>query len=229
MVLAEFQDAAGNVAASFQQEPIWPTAKWRQGSVWRDPHNFILPPMLRPGDYRLVIALVTSEQNRLEVNGEEQLLLGNVTTIDRPRVFEPPVPEIELDVVFGQQARLVGLDLPQVQVKAGEILPLTLYWQALVPLDRSWTVFVHLINSEGNIVSQQDQIPGHGQFPTTGWVSNEYLVDPYNLSIPADTLPGNEVYKLRIGLYDANDFTHLPIIETGKDYIILEKWPISIK
>jgi hypothetical protein len=192
-----------------------------------------LPPALEPGDYRLVIGLVTPEQDRLEVNGGRQLLLGHITTIDRPHVFEPPLPEIELDVLFGQQARLVGLDLPQSQIEAGETLPLTLYWQAVAPLDRNWTVFVHLINSEGSIVSQQDQVPGQGQFPTTGWVAPEYLVDPYNLPIPADAPPGDETYTLRIGLYDANDFSRLPVIEAGqataRDYIVLEKWPISIK
>jgi hypothetical protein len=231
-IVMELQDGAGNVAASFEQGPIWPTGQWREGSIWRDPHDFILPPALRPGDYRLVVGLVTPEQNWLKVNGDQQLRLGSVTTIDRPHVFEPPAPEIELDVVFGQQARLVGLDLPQTQVKAGETLPLTLYWQAVAPLERNWTVFVHLVNSEGEIVSQQDQMPGQGQFPTMGWTPSEYLVDGYNLPIPAQTLPGDEAYKLRIGLYDANDSSRLPVTEAGEaiqEYIVLENWPISIR
>jgi hypothetical protein len=81
-------------------------------------------------------------------------------------------------------------------------------------------------------VSQQDQIPGAGQFPTTGWVANEYLVDSYQLPIPMDNSAGNKTYQLRIGLYDANDFTRLPVIEAGQimnEYIVLENWPISVE
>ena len=88
--------------------------------------------------------------------------------------------KIELTVSFNDQARLAGLDLPQTQVKAGEGLDLTLYWQATTTLDKSWTVFVHLLDDDGQIVSQQDQIPGGGQFPTTGWLPDEYLTDAYN-------------------------------------------------
>ena len=87
-------------------------------------------------------------------------------------------------------------------------------------------------DSEGQIIGQQDQIPGAGQFPTTGWIPNEYLVDSYNLFIPPDTPPGEGIYHLRIGLYDSNDFSRLPVIEAGEiidDHITLESWPISVE
>jgi len=125
---------------------------------------------------------------------------------------------------------LIGLDLPHTQIKAGEPLPLTLHWQAVTMFDRNWTVFVHLLNEAGQFAGQQDQIPGGGQLPTTGWLPNEYITDSYNLLIPADTPPGQ--YRLEIGLYDANDFSRLPVVEQGEiinDHIILENWPISVE
>jgi hypothetical protein len=231
-LFVELRDTAGQPAASYQQALLWPTTEWPQGFLLRDPHDLILPPTLAPGDYQLIIGLVTSEQVRLEASGTDQLELTTVTTIDRPHLFQAPDPEIDLSVIFGQQARLVGLDLPQSELKAGDSLSLTLYWQALAPLDKNWKVFVHLINPEGNIVTQQDQIPGSGQFPTTGWVPNEYLIDNYNLIIPSDVSPGEAIYKLRIGFYDANDFSHLPVMEAGRavsEYITLEDWPISVE
>jgi len=119
-------------------------------------------------------------------------------------------------------------------VKAGEPLPLTLYWQAIAPFDKNWTVFVHLTDSEGHIVSQQDQIPGGGQFPTTSWLPDEFLVDAYNIYIPPDTPPGDEAYLLEIGLYDAaaSDFARLHVTappEAINDHIVLDRWPITIK
>jgi hypothetical protein len=231
-ILIELRDKAGQTVASYQETPIWPATEWRAGSILRDPHDLILPPTLRPDEYHLLISLITPEQSKLKVNGADQLELTVITTIDRPHVFEAPDPAIDLNIIFGQQAKLIGMDLPRSQLKAGETLPLTLYWQALAPLDKNWTVFIHLINQEGHIITQQDQIPGAGQFPTTGWVPNEYLVDPYHLAVPADAAPGSDIYKLRIGLYDDNDFSHMPVTEAGKtpnDYIVLESWPISIE
>ncbi len=191
-----------------------------------------LPPNLAPGEYQLAVSLLTPEDERLAVNGTDRLLLSNITTIDRPHVFDAPSPEFDLGVNFGEQARLIGVDLPKMQVKAGETVNLTLYWQAVSSLDKSWTVFVHLTDGEGQIIGQQDQIPGGGQFPTTGWIPNEYLVDSYNLLIPPDTPPGDDAYRLRIGMYDATDFSRLPVIDAGEiiaDHITIESWPISVE
>jgi hypothetical protein len=230
-VSVRLQDAGGQIVAGHNQPPIWPAANWERGTLLRDPQDVALPPTLPPGQYRVEVSLLTPEQVPLKVNGSDRLLLTTVTTVDRPHVFEPPTPDIPLGVSFGDQARLIGLDLPHTQVKAGDHLPLTLYWQALDTFDKSWTVFVHLIDREGQIISQQDQIPGGGQFPTTGWLPDEYLVDAYNLVIPADTPPG-QAYHLEIGLYDPNQPSRLPVVEAGQvvnDHLLLESWPISVE
>jgi hypothetical protein len=226
------QDQAGETVVTQQQAPLWPTTEWRRGTLLRDPYQLTLPPTLSPASYQLSVALLAQDGSRLRVNGGDQLDLAQITTIDRPHNFEAPQPQIKLEATFGQQARLVGLDLPQTQLKAGEVLPLTLYWQALAPFDRSWKVFVHLTDQAGNIIGQQDQIPGSGEFPTTGWVPNEYLVDHYNLPVPAEAPPGHQAYQLNIGLYDANDFSRLPVSEKGVvtgDHVVLKSWPISIE
>jgi 4-amino-4-deoxy-L-arabinose transferase-like glycosyltransferase len=231
-VSIRLQDETGQPVVQHEQAPIWPATEWQRGTILRDPHDIALPPTLTPGEYELVVALITPEGTRLTVAGDDHLRLTGVHIIDRLHNFEAPEPQLSLSAIFGDQAKLIGLDLPQTRVQAGDTLPLTLYWQALAPFDKSWTVFVHLLDEDNHIVGQQDQIPGSGQFPTTGWLPNEYLIDPYNLSIPADTPPGDDAYRLEIGLYDANDFTRLPVIEDGEstnNYIILERWPISIE
>ena len=65
-------------------------------------------------------------------------------------------------------------------------------------------------------------------------VPNEYLVDNYNLLIPADAPSGGQPYQIKIGLYDANaiDFSRLPILEAGEiisDHFTLESWPIFVE
>jgi hypothetical protein len=230
LVGIELKDATGQPGVSYQQEPGWPASEWRQGSILRDPHDVALPPVLVPGQYQLEVSLATPKQGPLTVNGAEQLMLTTVTTIDRPHVFDAPSPQNDLDVNFGDKARLIGLDLPQTHVQPDEPVKLTLYWQAIAQFDKSRTVFVHFTDSEGRLVAQQDQIPGGGQFPTTGWLPGEYLVDSYTLHLPADISSGQ--YWLKIGLYDANDFSRLPVLESEEiisDHTTLDGWPIFVE
>ncbi len=248
-ILVELRDETGQSYLSYQQAPIWPSTEWQTGTILRDPHDVALPPTLTPADYQLFISLLSSEgslltpqYHRLKVNSlspnllgpkpEEELLLTTITTIDRSHNFESPAPQNELAFNFNNQAKLMGLDLPQTQVSPGDSINLTLHWHALATLDRSWTVFIHLTDTSGQIVSQADQIPGGGQFPTTGWLPNEFLADHYNLPIPADTPAGMGPYHLNIGLYDANNFTRLPLVEANEiidDHAVLESWPISVE
>jgi hypothetical protein len=230
IVSIQLKEETGQPVVIHEQHPIRPTTDWSSGTLLRDPHDILLPPTLPPGQYRLVVGLLTPEQTLLNVAGEEQFDLTTVTTIDRPHNFEPPEPQIDQTVNFSDQLRLMGLDMPQQPIPAGAELPLTLHWQAIATPGKSWTVFVHLINETGDIVAQQDQIPGDGQYPTTGWLPDEYVADNYNLLIPANTPPGE--YLLEIGLYDKNDFSRLPVTENGKivnDHIVLESWPISVE
>jgi len=231
-VFVELRDSAGQQTVWYERPPRWPSPEWETGDSLRDPHDVPLPPTLPPGKYDLAVGLLNSEQSRLEVDGQDHVTLTPITTVDRPHNFESPSPQIPLTVNFSDRASLVGLDLPHMQINAGEMLPLTLHWQAIQTFDKNWTVFVHLVDDEGKIVSQQDQVPGAGQYPTTGWVPGEYLLDGYNLLIPPDTPPGRNAYWLEIGLYDANDFSRLPVTEAGEflnNHILLDSWPISVQ
>lgn len=203
-------------AVRAESPPIWAASAWRQGTLLRDPHAVRLPPDLPPGRYELLAG-----------PDGDLATLTHLTTIDRPRSFQPPAPQIPLKVNFGDKAELVGVDLPRRELQAGERLSLTLYWQATGRFEKSRTVFVHALDEAGRIAAQEDRLPGGGQFPTTGWLPGEYLTDTYQILLPA----AGE-YRLAIGLYDANDFSRLPVLAGGEpvsDHILLEEWPIIVR
>ena len=86
---------------------------------------------------------------------------------------------------------------------AGTTLPVTLTWQAVGDLTgQQLTAFVHLLNSEGRVVAQEDHVPQRGERPTSGWLPGEVVADRYDLSLRADLTPGT--YVLEIGLYWAD-------------------------
>jgi mannosyltransferase len=85
----------------------------------------------------------------------------------------------------------------------GDIVQVQLVWQPDSDIARGYKVFLHLIDSNGNLVAQRDSDPGGGSRPTTSWQAEERINDNYGLSLPGDILPG--MYILRLGLYDAQE------------------------
>jgi hypothetical protein len=101
---------------------------------------------------------------------------------------------------------------------------LVLYWQALETFDQPYTVFAHLVDADDHILGQRDQVPGDGEFPTTSWVSGEYLTDAYAIPVHSDTPSGE--YWLEIGFYDPLDGTRLTVADADDqpfgDRLLLE-------
>ena len=121
-----------------------------------------------------------------------------------PIVLQPPRPT---DVTFGDRFRLLGHDAPGT-AQPGQPLPLTLAWQAVAPDSRDYAVFVHLLNSAGELVAQADGPPQGGAYPTSIWVAGEQVADARALALPGDLPPG--AYTLFAGLYDPVSGTRLP-------------------
>lgn len=212
VVFAQLQDETGQPVALSETPPIYPSDRWSDGAVLRDPHEISLPATLPPGTYRLAVGLLRPDGSRLPVAGDDQVVLASVETTQRLHDFSPPSPQHLLDARFGDRARLAGYDLRGgVDAHPGESLTLVLYWQALETFDRPYTVFAHLVDADDHIFGQRDQVPGDGDFPTTSWVPGEYLTDAYAIPVNLDTPSGE--YWIEIGFYDPLDGTRLPVTD----------------
>jgi 4-amino-4-deoxy-L-arabinose transferase-like glycosyltransferase len=118
-------------------------------------------------------------------------------------------PQEVLDVTFGSHIVLSGYDVAPGPYHPGDEVPLQLHWHALDAPEGDYTVFVHLLDEAGNLVAQQDNPPLRGRRPTTTWVADETLVDPYDVSLPPDLEPGR--YALTAGLYRLENLERLPV------------------
>ena len=83
-------------------------------------------------------------------------------------------------------------------------LTLTLTWQAVAlsqqaPVAEDYTVFLHLLDGEGDKVAQRDSQPCDGECPTSGWQPGQIVADRHSLSLPPGAAPGP--YHLAMGLY----------------------------
>jgi 4-amino-4-deoxy-L-arabinose transferase-like glycosyltransferase len=125
-----------------------------------------------------------------------------------------------LDVKFEGGLVLRGYDLSATSVVPGEHLNVTLYWSPSAALPVDYTVFIHLLDEQNNIVAQGDGPPLDGRYPTTAWAEAEQLADTHVIEI----VPGVEAghYHLIAGLYDAASGTRLLLVGGG-DYVTLRE------
>jgi hypothetical protein len=122
-----------------------------------------------------------------------------------------------LDVDFGDTLRLLGYDLEMATVQPGEQMAVTLYWEALAPADRDYTVFVHLLGEGDLLVAQRDTLPGLGLLSTT-WLKPGFCwADRYVLRLP-DTAFAPDLAQIEVGLYDGASGARLPV-STGGDNV----------
>lgn len=201
----ELLDAAGQ-SVGLAETPVGgdhPTSDWIAGEAIRQYFHVPIAPQSPGGPHRLVLRLIDGQGQRLPVAGGEDggVYLGEVEVIAANRNFEAPEVALPLKATFGGYAQLIGYDLSPPRFVAGEVGTVTLFWQGLAPSDRSYTVFVHLLDRQQRVRGQRDQIPLSGERPTTSWLAGEYLVDSYELMVDPSTEPGE--YSLEIGLYDA--------------------------
>ena len=120
--------------------------------------------------------------------------------------------------------RLLGYTLGATQVQPGDDAELTLYWQVLAPMQRDWSVFVHLIDEAQTIVAQRDTFPGLGRQPTRLLQPGQLLADRYVLRVP-QTACAPARLQVQVGLYDFATGERL-LTDTGAEYALLAELPL---
>jgi hypothetical protein len=96
-------------------------------------------------------------------------------------------PRIPLDVTFSDQLKLIGADLASPMAQPGGQSEITLYWQALKPIEKDYSTFVHLLDANDIVVAQRDMYPGQGLWPTSQ-ISRETSCQPLRVEHSGDGL-----------------------------------------
>jgi len=115
---------------------------------------------------------------------------------------------VKLDAVLDNRIALRGFSTSVDKGNgSGASLKVILYWQALEAIGADYTVFVHVLDSNGKAVSQDDSPPAGSERPTSGWEVEEAVTDTHILALPQGLAAGS--YSLIAGLYDPRDGTRL--------------------
>lgn len=116
----------------------------------------------------------------------------------------------------GAEIRLREYGVWPSEARPGDVVQVRVVWQPETTPEQRYKIFLHVLNSEGNLVAQRDSEPVGGSRPTTSWLPSEWIEDNHGLLLPVDLPPGR--YTIRMGLYDALDPTiRLPVTGHGPD------------
>ena len=140
----------------------------------------------------------------------------------------PGEPSVALDADFGEGIRLRGYTLVGDSFAPGDILPVTLFWEARAPISEPYKVTVQLLGDAGAPVAQHDGEPVGGFAPTTIWQSGQVVIDRHGILLPADLHSGD--YTLVVAVYHAATGERLPVTiggESAGDSLPLSEIAIS--
>jgi len=207
----------------------YPTHVWQPGEVVVDSYRLPMPEEVSQTQAWMVqVNFYHMGDGKWFPFAQDGRVVGEEAILDWVRVgaSEPPdVPleaRLESSVVFGEAVALPGAQL----ASDGVELRVTLWWEALEPLDVDYTVFVHLIDAGGQLVDTGDGPPLEGGFPTQLWRSGDSLMDEHVISLPPDLTSG--VYTIQVGWYDPVTGARLPAVQEGQrlpqDAVVVGTW-----
>lgn len=134
------------------------------------------------------------------------------------------IPSNQIDARLGENIALIGYEAG----RTGNDIALTLYWGSIAETRGDYTVFVHLLDSSGRVIAQDDAQPGHRSYPTSRWRAGQVILDDYRLAIPPDARGD---LKIEIGMYVLETGARLRMIDANgvpmeNDRVLIERFAI---
>jgi mannosyltransferase len=211
-VAVQLLDERNQVTAQHDSEPgggAAPTDSWQPGNRYLDRHGVFIPPGTPPGRYRMIVALYNpATGERLPTPHGDAFTIGEVEILSRLQ----PVP---LDIVPIQQrverrlwpVTLAGYDLyrtgfahaPATPLHAGDLVHVTLYWQAPDPLPPDWPAD---LTFQLQLGPETITAPlAGGRYPTGEWRAGELVRGEFDMRYDGASrrpllLVGNEQIRL---------------------------------
>lgn len=196
---------------------LLPSSEWQAGQMWVDEMDFhISDDAKTPAILRLQFALFNAyfgkSAKNFDANGKAGSPLFAASTLlpaTQPISTQPLA-------TFGEIVQLDKIEAGA--LRAGAPLTATLQWQPLDKAQQDFTVFVHLLDANGQLIAQSDSPPDAGQFPATRWVAGATFSETRVLVVPANAHAG--AYRLSIGMYDSKSGARLPAVDTGGNTLV---------
>jgi hypothetical protein len=164
-------------------------------------YNYLSPQFLQPAQY---------------FDQEPQAQLGEAQVTLLAHDFSVLTSGHTAGLERGQTAIPLDIHGP---LQANDILLVNVVWHPVQTFSQDLKVFIHLVDSNDNVVAQFDGHPQSGDYPTSLWIPGELIEDSYPILFPANAPPGP--YHVFLGLYDEATLARLPVPTDTEGRVIL--------
>ncbi len=196
-------DADGTRRSS-RPDGFVPRGQWQPGDAIVSWLNLSVPDSAPPGGYPLEVGFYYLDGFRQLPIYEGDRVVAQTLRLGPVRVQPAGGPGASTELaIFG--AREIALT--QVSVQNSTV---SLVWRALAGGLADYTVFVHALDGNGNLVAGHDGLPGAGTFPTPAWQAGDLIADQHVL---AGDL--SHAAALAIGLYRTTTIERLSAADIG--------------
>ncbi|MCS7002467.1 MAG: hypothetical protein NZ518_06430, partial [Dehalococcoidia bacterium] len=186
-----------------------PTSRWRVGNVYQDVYPVLIeqftegPVLLRveAGVYHFG----TGKRLSASANGApigDSPIIGWIKLADPP-VLDPPLRPVVAN--FNDEIAVEGVTISFARRfppgdKRPQAFAVTTRLRGLARMTRDYTMFIHVVDAEGRVLSQWDAKPVENAYPTPFWDIGERLTDRREVVIP---LPLPPEARMTLGFYDS--------------------------
>jgi hypothetical protein len=96
-----------------------------------------------------------------------------------------PKPSHPLDIRFGERVRLLGYDVNATEIREGQPITVTWYWQVEQPLGDGWKVFTHLVDADNKSRMNLDAVRAvREMYPEAQWKPGDFIRDTQEVTVP---------------------------------------------
>lgn len=181
-----------------------------------------LPPPVSPHDsltldWRQVQVPLDAPAGAAEIRLPAGEVLATCVIENLPMLLDEPEAAFAVNFVIPPIGMITGYTLTDIDHT--QPLPVTLIWRADSTPLVGYTVFLQLIDAQGQLIAQSDSVPAQATRPTTGWRPGEYIVDAHTLQFNDLAAPGGAT--LIAGVYDSRTGQRVLVTPTGQDFVVL--------
>jgi hypothetical protein len=197
------------------------TTSWGTSTYVRDEHTLLIPPQLPPRAYQLRAGLYDlNTGQRLPGPDDGVAFLKTINLLPAKQLGPSALPN-PVDFRIEGGIHLLGYRL--VDTSSNTVLcsmsandcevTVELFWRADISPPEDYTVFIQLVDEQGEIWGQGDGPPQSGAYLTSRWWPGQIIADRHPIVFDPALPPGR--YQLLAGLYRPDTLERLTA--TGPD------------
>lgn len=212
----------------------YPTSNWYGGDMVVQWLDVFVPPDAPPRSYHLKVGLFDQDRGQpFPVVDEDGSPVATAVTLEPLTIGKAAVPPAvaslgipnPLQARVGDSLTFLGYDVSQRALNPGQSVHVSLYWQAMVKPESDYLVSTYLVDEGGKVWPQSGRQALDGDYPTSLWEAGQVVRDRFDLMIDPET--PRAVYELRVGLYDEETKSYLPVMISSEGGLPSESIPLG--